>query len=91
MKNQNREVMDDLIKRMRRIEGQARGIQRMIEEQQDCEAILIQLTAVREAINKVGMKAIGCHLGNRLGEELASGNDGREAIEEAVEYLMKFS
>lgn len=90
MKDQKRETMADLNKRMRRIEGQARGIQRMIDEKQDCKAILIQLAAMREAITKVGMKAIGCHLAERLDEALQAGCDGRAAIDEAVEYLVKF-
>ncbi len=42
-------VKDDLLKRLRRIEGQVRGIQRMIEDERDCHEILQQLSAVRSA------------------------------------------
>lgn len=42
-------VKDDLLKRLRRIEGQVRGVQRMIEEERDCHEILQQLSAVRSA------------------------------------------
>lgn len=44
----------DLLKRLRRIEGQIKGIQRMIENDESCNDVLIQIAAVRAAINKVG-------------------------------------
>ena len=44
----------DLLKRLRRIEGQVKGIQRMVEEDKNCTDILTQVAAVRAAVNKVG-------------------------------------
>jgi CsoR family transcriptional regulator, copper-sensing transcriptional repressor len=44
----------EMIKRLRRIEGQVKGIQKMVEEDKNCGDILIQVAAVRAAINKVG-------------------------------------
>lgn len=44
----------DLLKRLRRIEGQIKGIQRMVEHEECCTDVLIQIAAVRAAINKVG-------------------------------------
>ncbi len=41
--------------RLKRIEGQVRGLQRMIDEQRDCEAILTQLMAARAALDRVGL------------------------------------
>lgn len=43
------QVKNDLLKRLRRIEGQVRGVQRMIDEERDCHEILQQLSAVRSA------------------------------------------
>jgi DNA-binding FrmR family transcriptional regulator len=43
------EVKEDAVRRLRRIEGQARGVQRMIDENRDCHEILHQLTAIRSA------------------------------------------
>lgn len=43
-----------IINRLRRIEGQVKGIQRMLESEQCCGDILIQISAVRSAVNKVG-------------------------------------
>lgn len=45
----------DLLNRLKRAEGQMRGVQRMIEEQRDCEAILQQLTAVRSALHMASL------------------------------------
>lgn len=45
---------NDIIKRLKRIEGQVKGIQRMIEKDECCSDILIQVAAVRAAMNKVG-------------------------------------
>ena len=45
---------DALIKRLKRIEGQIRGIQRMIQDNRDCESIMTQLVAVRSGIEGVG-------------------------------------
>ena len=45
---------DMLIKRLNRIEGQVKGIQKMVDEERYCIDILTQISAVRSAINKVG-------------------------------------
>lgn len=45
---------DDILKRLRRIEGQIKGIQKMIDNEKCCTDVLIQIAAVRAAINKVG-------------------------------------
>ena len=45
----------DLVNRLKRAEGQMRGVQRMIEDDRDCEAILQQLTAVRSALHKASL------------------------------------
>ena len=44
-----RAEVDQIIRRLRRIEGQVRGLQRMIDEGKECEAVLMQLSAVRAA------------------------------------------
>ncbi len=46
---------EEITNRLRRIEGQIRGLQRMVEEQRDCDAILTQLMAARSALDRVGL------------------------------------
>lgn len=48
------ELEKSIIKRLRRIEGQVKGIQRMIEEQKSCQDILTQVAAAKSALNMVG-------------------------------------
>jgi DNA-binding FrmR family transcriptional regulator len=49
-----------LISRLKSIEGQARGVQHMLEEQRDCQEIIDQLAALRAASHAVTMQAITC-------------------------------
>jgi DNA-binding FrmR family transcriptional regulator len=46
---------EEITNRLKRVEGQIRGLQRMVEEQRDCEAILTQLMAARAALDRVGL------------------------------------
>jgi DNA-binding FrmR family transcriptional regulator len=46
---------EEITNRLKRVEGQIRGLQRMVEEQRDCDAILTQLMAARAALDKVGL------------------------------------
>jgi DNA-binding FrmR family transcriptional regulator len=48
------ETRDAIVKRLKRIEGQVRGLQKMVIEERDCEDIVTQLAAVRSAIDNVG-------------------------------------
>ena len=50
MKIENQESKDKLIKRLRRIEGQLRGVQGMLEEERDCREIMQQLSAISSAV-----------------------------------------
>lgn len=48
-------VTEEITNRLRRVEGQIRGLQRMVEEGRECEAILTQLMAARAALDRVGL------------------------------------
>jgi DNA-binding FrmR family transcriptional regulator len=50
MKIENRETKEQLIKRLKRIEGQVRGVQSMLDEERDCREIMQQLSAVSSAV-----------------------------------------
>jgi DNA-binding FrmR family transcriptional regulator len=47
--------MEEITNRLKRVEGQVRGLQRMLDDQRDCEAILTQLMAARAALDRVGL------------------------------------
>lgn len=87
----DQDVVNDLIRRMRKIEGQARGIVKMLEEGRECEAVLMQLAAMKAGINKVGMKALGCQLGKVMSQEIVEGGDGSEALEQMMDTFLNFA
>jgi CsoR family transcriptional regulator, copper-sensing transcriptional repressor len=89
IKGANPALYDDLMRRMKRIEGQARGIQRMLDEGEDCEQILIQLGAIKAAINRVGMKAVACSLEHRVLEAVKSGGNAEAAVDDVIEQFLK--
>jgi DNA-binding FrmR family transcriptional regulator len=52
-----------IVKRLRRIEGQVRGLQKMVAEERDCESIITQLAAVRSAIDSAGALILNNYMG----------------------------
>lgn len=52
----------EITARLKRAEGQIRGLQRMVDEEQDCEAILVQLMAARSALDKVGLLIVSNYI-----------------------------
>lgn len=58
------ETSDDVLKRLARLEGQIRGIQRLIEERAECRDIVTQLTAAKGALDRVGFKLMSAALIN---------------------------
>jgi CsoR family transcriptional regulator, copper-sensing transcriptional repressor len=77
---------DQLMKRLARIEGQVRGIARMIDEDRYCIDILTQLGAVDTALEAVAVKVLEDHVQHCVAGALASG-DPKEANEKSRELL----
>jgi DNA-binding FrmR family transcriptional regulator len=77
---------DALIKRLHRIEGQVRGIERMVEEERYCIDILTQISAVSTALESVALKLLQEHVNHCVAGALASG-DATAADEKARELL----
>ena len=75
---------DDYLKRLRRIEGQARGLQRMVEEEQYCIDILTQVSAVTKALESVALTLLEDHLGHCVAQATAEGGPvAEEKLREA--------
>ena len=58
------ETNDEVLKRLRRLEGQIRGVQRLVDEQAECRDIVIQLAAAKGALDRVGFKLMAAALAN---------------------------
>jgi DNA-binding FrmR family transcriptional regulator len=90
---QNLETKEDMLKRLRRIEGQVKGIQKMIEEDKYCIDILTQVAAVRAAISKVGSLMLEKHSMTCI-QNAVSNEDKERSLAElarAMQSFMKFS
>src|SRR5687768_12637813 len=70
---------DDYLKRLRRIEGQARGLQRMVEEEQYCIDILTQVSAMTKALQSVALGLLDEHLSHCVAEAAAHGGPEADA------------
>ena len=70
--------------RLRRIEGQVRGLQRMVEEERYCIDVLSQISAVNRALQAVALELLDDHLGHCVADAMAEGGMGaQEKVAEA--------
>ena len=75
--------------RLRRVEGQVRGVLGMMEQGKNCKDVVTQLSAIRSAVDRVIMYVIGENMEQCIREEVAGGSPADRVIKEAVELLMK--
>ncbi len=81
---------DRYLKRLRRIEGQVRGIARMIDEDEYCIDVLTQVSAVTKALQAVSLGLLDEHLQHCVAEALADGGEEAEAkVKEASEAIAR--
>ena len=83
-------VNKEVLKRLTNIEGQIRGIERMVENEKYCVDILTQISAVRAALNRVGMIILKRHIKNCVSDAIKKGGtEGNEIIDELMHTLSK--
>ncbi len=84
------EHKDDHLRRLRRIEGQVRGIARMVEEDQYCIDILTQLSAATRALQSVALGLLDEHLGHCVVEAARAGGQQQQTkLAEASEAIAR--
>ena len=76
-----------MINRLKRIEGQGRGVEHMIEEVAYCTDVLIQVAAINAALNSFNKVLLGNHIRTCVAENIREGND--EVIDELVGVIQK--
>src|SRR5450830_413857 len=77
-----------ILNRLKRLEGQIRGLQSMISAGQDCDAVLTQVMAAKSALNQVGLRIIGYSMKTCLLNPDARSRD--EIVDEALSVLLRF-
>ena len=81
---------DAYVKRLRRIEGQVRGLQRMVEDDKYCIDILTQVAAVTKALQSVALGLLDEHLGHCVANAVAEGGDtATEKVREASDAIAR--
>ena len=76
-----------LVTRLKRIEGQVCGIQKMVEDDLYCPDILVQVSAVTSALNSFNKELLACHIRGCVATDIRRGKD--ESIDELVTVLQK--
>jgi len=81
---------DAYLNRLRRIEGQVRGLQRMVEADDYCIDVLTQISAVTRALQAVALGLLEDHLGACVSDAVRQGGDeGRASVHEAAEAISR--
>ncbi|BFH62306.1 MULTISPECIES: metal-sensitive transcriptional regulator [Paenibacillus] len=80
---------DNVVRRLKRLEGQIRGVLHMMEEGKECKDVISQLSAVRSATDKAMAYIVAVNLEQCILEEQAKGNETGKLVQEAVELLIK--
>jgi DNA-binding FrmR family transcriptional regulator len=87
------EDKEALVRRLHRIEGQVRGLERMLEEDRYCIDVLTQIAAVSTALESVAFKILDDHVNHCVARALASGDptDAAEKSKELLEAVHRFT
>jgi len=83
------EFTPEIKNRLKRIEGQVRGVLRMMEEEQECKDVVNQLSAVRSAVDRSIGYIVAKNLTQCVQEQQSENIDQSEVVEEAIQLLIK--
>ncbi|AST07285.1 metal-sensitive transcriptional regulator [Anoxybacillus sp. LAT_35] len=76
--------------RLKRIEGQVRGVLKMMDEQKDCKEVVAQLSAIRSAVDRAIAVVVSANLEHCIRKDIETGSlESEKLIQEAVELLVK--
>ena len=87
--NRSEDYKKSLRDGLKTIEGQIRGISKMVEEDRYCVDILVQLSAVKARVNKIGLSILDSHTRSCVSSAILEGK-GEEPIDELVDIIAKF-
>ena len=85
----NEEAKKEVLPRLKKIEGQIRGIQKMVEKERYCIDIINQLTAAHRALDQVSLRVMQCHVESCVTDAIKS-DGGGPIIGELMETIYKF-
>jgi len=82
------DMKDRNLKRLRRIEGQVRGLQRMVDDERYCAEILTQISSVHQALRAVGRELVRNHLKHCAADAIRKGPEEAEAMYDEIVDMM---
>ncbi len=82
--------VDAINRRLKKIEGQVRGVQKMVDQDKPCEDILIQIGAIKSALHKTGQIILEGHMHHCVLDGISSGQE-EETIDKLVSAVNQFS
>ncbi|HEX6593525.1 MAG TPA: metal-sensitive transcriptional regulator [Bacillota bacterium] len=83
------EFTPEIKNRLKRVEGQVRGILRMMEEEKECKDVISQLSAARSAIDRVIAFIVAQNLQQCVEDQYEKGESSSELVNEAIQLLVK--
>lgn len=89
MTEPQRKAKDEILTRLRRVEGQIRGIQRMVEDERECEAIVTQLMAARAALDKASLCVMSHHIVRCL--SAPEGKPEKAQLDRVIAFFMRLA
>ena len=81
---------ENYLKRLRRIEGQVRGVQKMVEDNRYCIDILVQISAIQAALRQVGMQLLERHANHCVAKAIREGS-GEQSLRELMDVIKQFA
>lgn len=86
-KKRSESEFSSLVNRLNRIEGQVRGVKKMVETDAYCTDILVQVSAITAALNAFNRELLGNHIKTCVADDIRNGND--ETIDELISVLSR--
>lgn len=88
MQVKNEATKEELKKRLRRVEGQVRGVEKMLEDNRDCHEVMQQLAAIKAAVHQASLLVVRAYASQCL-LEVHEGESQQEIIEDLINVLSK--
>lgn len=85
------EARDNMVLRLKKIEGQVKGIQRMLDDGRACQDILTQLIAIRSGIEQVGLMMLDTQIERCMGEAAQGDKEKVKSLQQTLKMWTRFS
>ncbi|MDV2883936.1 cytoplasmic protein [Alkalihalophilus pseudofirmus] len=83
------EYTQEMKNRLKRIEGQVRGVLRLMEEGKDCKSVITQMSATKSAMDRAMAFVIAKNMQQCILDQVEKGEDADQVVEEAIQLLVK--